>query len=1358
MLKWVDEFEKKSRGTIVTTGKFCGYITNHKLIIRIFEYVLKISNETIDEKTYLTEMQSQLIYTLENNELKISILDTKLVNEFLITILNKTKDFIYINIQPSDRAIFYVLMQNKFEIENIQGMFGVAQNDLNTIKNELLAIHKTIHTQTWTSLSDEWFTRQNREQIKNLGNRYIPDLNISTETSKVFDGLAKNDDFYHRFKDKSDNAIVKIKSLHIDGLKCLIDKVTEVMTIFLADKDTHLDISTIRLLLEDIFSILNKEMIDLNSKINQDRNSSGLRDKLYSVREAYSSVEEYIEYLDSPEVRAVNQPYILIDGEGGIGKSHLLADAIERRIANNNKSLLFLGQHFKGYVPPLNEMISFLGVKLEVDSFLEQINSIAQEQQSRIIIFIDALNEGNGKSIWKNYLAGIIEKIKKFQWIGLVITIRSEYTEILLNGSEDLRNELVMITHSGFKSLEYIAVKKYFEFYGIVFSDVPFANHEFGNPLFLRLFCEGHRNHSINIDEISLSEVFNNYLEAINQRIAENCGYNHRYKVIREVINEIIKYKYEKGSGGNFIPLQDMFEVILKIQNKYNCQSDLLEQLLSEGVLTQNINYEDEEYLFITYEKLEDYLYSKILIQELQNDIKVFAKKYARLIHYRDILGCLAICATEDTDYEIFDIFAPEHEAVKCAFIESLKWRSSNSVNEKTINYINKYIMKGNSNIFEQFIETLILVSTKSEFVFNADMTVDFILGISMPDRDALFIPMFDIFFDNQGSSINRILDWCLSTKVNYKISDDAIRLAALMISIFLISSNRHLRDKSTKAMVALLEGHVEILIQVLQKFRDVDDPYVAERLYAVAFGCSVSETNNSQLTLLAKYVYKAIFNREFVYPNILLRDYAKNIIDYAEYRLSELDIDMTKVTPPYKSIFPNIPSDDEVKKYKYDHKDKGFKDYYWGQNSILSSMKVEYSRDGSPGGYGDFGRYTFQSYFSNWKQLDPMDLKNIAIKKIFDLGYDAEKHGQYDRHRGSGRTINNTKERIGKKYQWIAFFELAAQVSDNYKMQIYVDARGTKNKVYCKGSFEPNVRNIDPTISLTKTERSSCKKSVHQQLYKIPKQEHSEWLKKFNDLPDIEKLMNIHYNSRDFILLNGQYSWTEEKALGDKKYQNPLKNMWVQVNSYIVKKEQLDELITKLSDADFMGRWMPEPRDYHQLYNKEYYWSEGYSFFENPYYCGEEWVDIDNFREKKYANLGKVLIPTFKYLTERDGDTLGEESSCMWYKPCGELFNCLKMKYGKEDSILYDQNNLIICFDSMELLNEDIGFFIDKNRLFEYLNESGYSIFWTILGEKGIITDNFSSQKSYSMPHISGMFYLNEIGKLIGKRKQIND
>ena len=54
----------------------------------------------------------------------------------------------------------------------------------------------------------------------------------------------------------------------------------------------------------------------------------------------------------------------------------------------------------------------------------------------------------------------------------------------------------------------------------------------------------------------------------------------------------------------------------------------------------------------------------------------------------------------------------------------------------------------------------------------------------------------------------------------------------------------------------------------------------------------------------------------------------------------------------------------------------------------------------------------------------------------IFEkYGYDVEKHGAFDKEIGSGRGRDSIpNERIGKKYQWSAFYEILARVSDNCK------------------------------------------------------------------------------------------------------------------------------------------------------------------------------------------------------------------------------------------------------------------------------------------------------------------------------------
>lgn len=1198
-------------------------------------------------------------------------------------------------------------------------------------------------------LSDEWFIKQNREQIKNLGNRYNPEVNVPTNTKNILESLGKTEQFYDRFKEISDKVLAEIKELGVINLNPILNRFGDVITDFLNYKTIELD----RCLLCTILDELSK---DLDGELSNEfkKNKQGLKNDVYRITNAIYSVEDYIEYINSEEICVVNQPYLLIDGEGGIGKSHLLADAVEVRNSNSYKSLLFLGQQFRGDSLPFREMLDRLDLNASVDDFLTRINTLAEQSGSRIIIFIDALNEGYGTKIWKDNLPGILEKLTEYPWIGLVMTIRSEYTESLFANNNPLRDSLSVIRHTGFKSNEYKAIKEYFNFYGIKYIDIPLASHEFGNPLFLRLLCEGYRNQEIDIEKLSLSSIYSNYINTINRHITDACGISYRYMIVDKLIYQVVNYRYSKGDGSNYIPADVVYNIILSLEKEYNCKTDLLEQFLSEGVLTQSTSYDGNEYYYVTYEKLEDYLYAELLVEELKNKPDGFLSRHKNL--NGDILECLAICLPESLKLEIFEVFPPDDISIKISLIKSLEWRRANSISKKTKKYVYDYINQ-DVECYEQLLDTFILISTKNGYDFNADKTVKNIFEHKMADRDALFIPLFDKIYDNENSSIMRLLDWCLSEKRGVNFTDETVRLAALMTSAFLISSNRVLRDRSTWALVSLLKKNIPVLIQVMKKLETVDDPYVAERLYAVAFGCAVSETDDKSLVLLADYVFEAVFSHEYVYPNILLRDYAKNIVDYVRSTVPGYRIDYKRVIPPYKSAFPDTPSDEEIEKYNLDYNNKGFKDYHWGQNFILSSMEVEYARDGSPGGYGDFGRYTFQSYFSNWKQIHPVDLKNIAIKRIFELGYDVEKHGQYDRQCGSGRTSDNRRERIGKKYQWIALFELAAQVSDNFKMLVCLDEYGKEDLVQCMGSFEPDIRDIDPTVTF-QVNNEFASKAIHQQLYCLPRIDNETWVGYITDLPPIEDMLGTSYKNSQYILLDGSYSWMEENVLRDRKYSNPRKNMWVQIRSYFVKKKQLKEFIDSLSDADFMGRWMPEAPSNGQLFNREYYWSEGYSFFKYPYYSGEKWVTIDRLPGEKHRLNAKVYRSTLLYSSERTGDSHDVEYGNMWGKPCDELYTYFDMKYVNENTVLYDQSDSIICFDSNELLNEKIGFFIHKDALVEFLDVNEYSIFWTILGEKQIISGDFGLRKRLKQPHISGVYYLDATNKLIGTHKDYYD
>lgn len=157
--------------------------------------------------------------------------------------------------------------------------------------------------------------------------------------------------------------------------------------------------------------------------------------------------------------------------------------------------------------------------------------------------------------------------------------------------------------------------------------------------------------------------------------------------------------------------------------------------------------------------------------------------------------------------------------------------------------------------------------------------------------------------FNNR--KIEEIINWAWNESDEVDIDEKSVELGATLLSWFLASTNRQLRDTATKALVQLLHNRMLVLMPLLEKFSTVDDPYIHERLYAVALGCAARSKSKEHLAGLCQYIYSKVFDVEDdVYPHVLLRDYAREVIEYAISIDVELDVDVNKIRPPYHSSF----------------------------------------------------------------------------------------------------------------------------------------------------------------------------------------------------------------------------------------------------------------------------------------------------------------------------------------------------------------------------------------------------------------------------------------------------------------------
>ena len=94
-------------------------------------------------------------------------------------------------------------------------------------------------------------------------------------------------------------------------------------------------------------------------------------------------------------------------------------------------------------------------------------------------------------------------------------------------------------------------------------------------------------------------------------------------------------------------------------------------------------------------------------------------------------------------------------------------------------------------------------------------------------------------------------------------------------------------------------------------------------------------------------------------------------------------------------------------------------------------------------------------------------------VRRVFDLGWTVNRFGEFDamadrRVNGDGGRFPDKPERIGKKYQWIAYYDILARATDTF---VFRDNYWNEDDFPYEGpwQFSP-VRNIDPSFLLENT------------------------------------------------------------------------------------------------------------------------------------------------------------------------------------------------------------------------------------------------------------------------------------------------
>lgn len=1206
------------------------------------------------------------------------------------------------------------------------------------------------------------FEEQNEKAISALGSRYTPELNIELDIAKVFDGLSRN----HRFEERLKGKLTKFKNAWqrvkipmterksetvLELSQSVNDAIEEGKNIVFGGIE-QLPFSSLKAKIESVGNSAQVIIEYFEKKQSESKGDKIVNKEIESynyvirdLRDFYYESCRLSDYLGDTECKAANNPFLLVDGEAGVGKSHLLADVVESRRKDGRCSLLFLGQHFNASDDPWTQIFKQIKFKGTETEFLQALEAKAESTGHRVIIFIDALNEGGGKVLWNNYISSFIQQIRRYKWLGLVLSIRTTYNKAIFEDKET--KDILRITHRGFESRSFDAIKVFFKNSKIALPTVPLLLPEFKNPLFLKFFCDGlHRNGLTRIDDgmQGISSIINLFIEGVEKDLSSprKRDYMPELHIVRKAVNALIDYQVENLT--NEVPLDKAIELTNSIKTDKFKDGELLYELVSYGVLTRNLKYiavnKYEEVVYLSYERFNDFLIAQRMLEKtdsVEAAVNNLVRDKHNLWYYAGIIESLAIIIPEKEGREIYEVIPDVQDdninIIADSVLKSLLWRKKSTIGEKLVDYFNKEM---DSQFFVDFLSTLIQVAPIAGHYFNAEFLHRNLMKWTMAERDKRWSINLRPISSERDNPVDTLITWAKEDYRQEAIDANAKFLTGVVLLWFTTCMDRRIRDNATKGVIALVRNDVGLMIKLIDKFEGVNDPYVVERIYAAAYGCALLSDNFEKLPDLAKCVYNHLFNVEGeVYPNALVRDYAKGVIEYTLTKFPELKLGEKPYIPPFKTAFPkSFPSDEEIKAYSKD--DEKGKSITPGIDGILSSMVTEHGYTI----YGDFGRYVFQSHLSCW-ELDSQKLSNLAVKWIMEqYGYKEEFFGEYDSNVGYGRMRQvYPGERVGKKYQWIAFHEMVARVSDNYQM------RDTWNNQEIKynGTWEPYIRDFDPSMLVSKRIPNWFEKETkywwNRQEYSEWNGELSSWIRTYDNLPKPEKVIEtVDNDGVHWLALQAMPDWTEPHEEGENIY----RNLWYQIRSYIVDEEKFGDFALWALDQNFSGRWMPESSDRYEMFSREYYWSSVYQYYDKEGITAREISDNKNKRK-----IADVELSCINFLWESEYD-YSKPDTVSYLKPSKSLFEGLDMRYSEVDGELLDENGNILCFDTSTNHNSHSNLLVRKDALMEYLKTNHKRILWAVIGEKNILGH---AVPNYEWLELSGAYYLDSQDEIKG-------
>jgi hypothetical protein len=993
---------------------------------------------------------------------------------------------------------------------------------------------------------------------------------------------------------------------------------------------------------------------------------------------------------------------MLVTGDAGVGKTHAVCDAAVQRVAAGNPSVVLFGSQFSHVSgEPWQRLASLLGfAAAERDDVFAVLNIAGEIAGKPCVVFLDALNETEPRVFWRDSLVSLVADVERFSWVRLCLTCRSTYVRETIPSTLSLAT----VQHDGFSGVEHEACFAFFRYYGLDAPSMPLMAREFSHPLFLRIVCESLRDEgrtTLPAGMLGLREATRFLLEAKNTKLAELLDYDPRERRVQRALSAFVQAAATART--RVLPWDAARTAIDGPSQNGGRSRSLFDQLVREGILREE-RYQDaagdHDVTSITFERLGDMLLADALVPEGVDLDEAFAADGSVLTALQfpetrtGLLEALAIVLPERFHRELPTLQSTVE--ARRALVRSLIWRTPESISDRTIEIVVRALES--PDLYRDGVEALLGIAARPNHPLNADWFHDLVVKMPLPVRDGWLAQYLHMTY-SERAGVHRLLSWAVDRDDTF-VPLETARLWLTTLAWFCVAADRRVRDEATIGMVRLMERQPATIAEAVRQFGGVNDDYVIERVLAAAYGALLRIQQPEVTTRVASAVFEEIFRD--LPANSLIRDFARSILEFALHTgVLDSEIDPQSFRPPYASAWPLVwPTAEEAAAYK---------DSYQRLPKLYRSCFDD-----------DFERYTVRSALRDYTHgVDEDAVLRWIFFHVLELGYETRQIVNFDRYLlatyGPGRARPSWAERIGKKYQWVAFYRVLGHIKDHVKKK--------------RGRWDPpppkvpdlqavSQRNLDPSVVI----RGSAPEAeqawwapVSYDFSKDRRLTDAAWLDLI-DFPSPERGLAVSdsVSGRRYYVLQAYLDWTQAHVGEERTY--PYRHVYMQIRSYLVPKRSAAKTWRWLHGKNFMDRWMPEGSDLHGGFLGEY-----------PFALPFRGAFSDERRDSRSQLPGPMYPTVYTVSCEHGFDAF--QSGMSVFVPSPRLLG-ESVRWNGLDG--YESASRALFDPSIRTAGPQ-AFLADAEYIDALLSSRELSLMWTALSEKQAITGMGANHLGYT-------------------------